>query len=120
MEDLWILQERGLGEEADAINGFTFPTCKPVKRIDYLFYRQQPDCYALRVLSKTVRIIGRESSADTGWFLVFSLMPSMSLIVLCDLAHLVNSRPDIGMMDEDSPLWASDHMALVADISIKF
>jgi hypothetical protein len=34
--------------------------------------------------------------------------------------HLVNSREGIGMNDADSPIWASDHYALVTDLNLKF
>ena len=32
--------------------------------------------------------------------------------------HLVGSREGLGMNDKDSPLWASDHFAVIADIKI--
>jgi hypothetical protein len=32
--------------------------------------------------------------------------------------HLVGSREGLGMNDKDSPLWASDHFAVVSDLRI--
>jgi hypothetical protein len=34
--------------------------------------------------------------------------------------HLVGSREGLGMLDKDSPIWASDHFAVVADLKIAF
>jgi len=34
------------------------------------------------------------------------------------VGHLVNSRVGLGMNDLDSPIWASDHLAVVADIEL--
>ena len=32
--------------------------------------------------------------------------------------YLVNSREGLGMNDKDSPIWASDHFAVVSDLKI--
>jgi hypothetical protein len=32
----------------------------------------------------------------------------------------VGSREGLGMLDKDSPIWASDHFAVVADLKIAF
>lgn len=32
--------------------------------------------------------------------------------------HLIGSREGLGMNDLDSPLWASDHFALVTDLKL--
>jgi hypothetical protein len=33
--------------------------------------------------------------------------------------YLLGSRDGIGMNDKDSPIWGSDHFAVIADIKIK-
>lgn len=50
----------------------------------------------------------------------------LSLVLLCYVMlccviveHLVGSRPDLGMNDLDSPVWASDHFAVVADLIVR-
>jgi hypothetical protein len=79
--------------------GLTFPTCKPVKRIDFIFVRNNSlsDSTA-RGLVYNVEIIGNEPTKDT--------------------MHLVGSREGLGMSDMDSPIWASDHMAVASDLLI--
>ena len=34
------------------------------------------------------------------------------------VALLMNSREGLGMLDKDSPIWASDHYGLVVDLAI--
>lgn len=36
------------------------------------------------------------------------------------IEYLVGSRDGLGMMDLDSPLWASDHFAVVTDLEISY
>ena len=39
-------------------------------------------------------------------------------VLYCVLAYLVGSREGLGMNDKDSPLWASDHFAVVSDLRV--
>jgi endonuclease/exonuclease/phosphatase family metal-dependent hydrolase len=71
-------------------NGFTFPTNNASKRIDYLFCNEDQ-----AHLVKGVRLIGQIPTPDT--------------------AHLINHREGLGMLDLDSPIFASDHLGLIAD-----
>lgn len=34
------------------------------------------------------------------------------------VAHLVEGREGLGMLDKDSPIWASDHFAVVSDFQL--
>jgi hypothetical protein len=105
--DSWV-HRHGKKNERE---GYTFPTCNPVKRIDYIFLRnhshacleqnnQDQSPYDACVVGQVsdVFLIGQESTEDT--------------------RHLVNSREGIGMNDVDSPIWASDHFGLVTDIDL--
>lgn len=51
-------------------------------------------------------------------FWYYYLVDFRWLIGLVFLEHLMNSRKDLGMNDLDSPLWASDHFAVVTDLMI--
>ena len=126
----------------DDHNGFTFPACNPVKRIDYIFAKKNDNicensngeteslsCNENKVQILNTFIIGQEPTEDTS-----KLIPSYDNILnrwfalfcfdwLCYLSfliseHLVNSREGIGMNDPDSPIWASDHFALVTDLAL--
>ena len=50
---------------------------------------------------------------NTSYPLILTVLPSAHLI-----AHLAGSREGLGMLDMDSPIWASDHFAVVADLSL--
>lgn len=62
--DLW--SNHTGGDSGDMSSGYTFPTCKPVKRIDYLFFRRRNTKISVKVLTSDVRIVGRDASTDTG------------------------------------------------------
>jgi hypothetical protein len=48
--------------------GFTFPTCKPIKRIDFVLVRNNSDCVQQCFPSSIVDtfIVGRNPTEDTG------------------------------------------------------
>lgn len=63
--DVWTLLHE---EEA----GFTFPTCKPVKRIDFIVARNNSGCSNQCYVSKVVDafILGDDPTVDTSKFLI--------------------------------------------------
>lgn len=75
LQDLWTLQASQSDQEngSNASLGFTFPTCKPVKRIDYLFFRQRKNTQVV-ALPAGSRIIGVEASTDTGSCLIVHIL----------------------------------------------
>lgn len=84
-------------ETADADEGFTFPACRPVKRIDYVLVRNasaSSGCGAVR----SVAIVGHRSKEEE------------------EIAERIATKPETGMLDDDSLLWASDHYALRTDL----
>jgi hypothetical protein len=38
--------------------------------------------------------------------------------LLFAVAHLIAGRDGLGMLDNDSPIWASDHYAVVTDLRL--
>jgi hypothetical protein len=111
--------------------GHTFPACAPIKRIDYILLRNFS--YALPASGDVAStssghahvansfITGIEPTPDTGDRRpkVF-IMHSMCIYVMLHyyIVHLMGSREGLGMNDLDSPIWASDHFAVVTDIVI--
>lgn len=64
--------------------GFTFPACRPVKRIDFILYRSAARVHSdeeneekcgveQKVWARSARVIGKEPTADTGIHSVLSL-----------------------------------------------
>jgi len=79
-------------------DGFSFPACRPTKRIDYLFFR--PSGRGDRGETETIKsisIIGKESLEE---------------LKLGVLAGGIELAPEVGMLDAESLLWASDHFGL--------
>lgn len=93
--DSWVEANAHLSTE----DGHTFPACDPVKRIDYIFVRNNScaDCKHTAVVVRSY-ITGSRPTEDT--------------------EHLIGSREGLGMNDMDSPLWASDHFAVVTDLHL--
>mmetsp|Transcript_24930 Transcript_24930/g.34203 ORF Transcript_24930/g.34203 Transcript_24930/m.34203 type:complete len:592 (+) Transcript_24930:37-1812(+) len=85
-------------------DGFTFPACSPVKRIDFILARNHSSSRALHeelsVSVLTSRIVGSKPTADT--------------------EYLVGSREGLGMLDSDSPIWASDHFGLLSELRLHY
>ena len=46
----------------------------------------------------------------------------MYVCVMSDalVEHLVGSREGLGMLDKDSPIWASDHFGVMTDLDLLF
>jgi endonuclease/exonuclease/phosphatase family metal-dependent hydrolase len=91
--------------------GLTFPTCNPVKRIDYLFVRN-------------VTNSGQFAKVTNHWLIGIYPADTTSGSVEVDVDGSVHvndpyRREGLGMLDEDSLLWASDHFGVVADIVIE-
>jgi endonuclease/exonuclease/phosphatase family metal-dependent hydrolase len=76
-------------------NGFSFPACRPTKRIDYFFFR--PSGRGETETLKSVSIIGKESLEE---------------LTLGVPAGGIELAPEVGMLDSKSLLWASDHFGL--------
>ncbi len=98
--------------------GLTFPTCNPVKRIDFILLRNNShsECKSTAILSN-VFIVGQDPTSETSEFNFF-VSEIVRLRNYVTTVHLVNSREGLGMNDEDSPIWASDHLGVVADINV--
>jgi hypothetical protein len=109
---------------AEEREGFTYPPCKPEKRIDFILVRNQTVQGDHRPVTWTGRIesswlAGQEVTAETGqchtlFFSSHALIASPPL----SSAHLASNREGLGMLDADSPIWASDHFAVVTDIQL--
>ncbi|DBA04315.1 TPA: hypothetical protein N0F65_002077 [Lagenidium giganteum] len=69
----------------DRYHRFTFPSDNPVKRIDFILYRGQG-------VVRECEIIGQEPTEDTASY-----------------------PQDVGMLDADSPIYASDHRGVVVE-----
>lgn len=109
LTDLWresrrLLRERKQEDGWDDV-GFTFPVHSPEKRIDFLFLRTD-------LIDPSDRPCNCSSLASAEIEAVFLTGASPSP----DTAHLHRSRAGLGLLDADSPVWASDHRALVADL----
>jgi len=76
--------------------GFTFPACRPVKRIDYIFARNLDSSEQLR----QVRTIGREAKEELA------------------VGHAIALDSATGMLDDESLLWASDHFGLELELEL--
>ena len=95
-------EEQRILEEAER-DGLTFPACNPVKRIDFIFARNHSSS---------------SDSTSREWFVSISDSRVIGQKPTADTEHLVGSREGLGMLDEDSPVWASDHYGLVSDFLI--
>eukprot|EP00981_Chlorochromonas_danica_P003653 scaffold681_cov173-Ochromonas_danica.AAC.16 len=96
--DSWVAANPTLSPS----EGYTFPACEPIKRIDYIFVRNH-SCHSCKE-QFNVRV-SRSYLAGT--------RPTK------DTEHLIGSREGLGMSDRDSPLWASDHFAVVTDLQLE-
>jgi hypothetical protein len=119
LEDIWIKSNSYLGVDRP---GLSFPTCNPEKRIDYLFYRENKNSAdtgdsGFSVLGVSSKLVGSNPTPETGICLSkYSILCFNDFVFIHFMtAHLVGSRDGMGMLDNDSPIWASDHLALVSD-----
>jgi endonuclease/exonuclease/phosphatase family metal-dependent hydrolase len=81
---------RARRKRKELLASYTFPTCNPVKRIDYVLYRGFP------LPPAEVRRCGLEATEDT------KNLPS----------------PGGGMLEPGGPVFASDHMGLLAEFGV--
>eukprot|EP01038_Epipyxis_sp_PR26KG_P014002 gene14002-18780_t len=101
--DSWIYNKQHHNDHVES-EGFTFPASKPIKRIDFIFARNRSNNnnnlngHKLHMSIRNSRIVGNKPSSTT--------------------EYLVDSREGLGMLDLDSPIWASDHFGLVTDFEI--
>lgn len=98
-QDVWLEfydePSPGSEDEWDRLEALTFPSCNPVKRIDYILWknRYKKDEEEEKVHASAVRLLGQSATSDT----------------------IDQKSEGGGMLDLDSPVWASDHRALLAD-----
>eukprot|EP00946_MAST-07B_sp_MAST-7B-sp1_P001999 g1999.t1 len=71
-------------------NALTFPSDDPKKRIDLILYRGDPG-----VTVSDVAVVGQDAESSTA------------------------DDPGHGMLDRDSPMWASDHRGVVAEFRLE-
>jgi len=92
----------GSKDEWDRYHALTFPCCNPVQRIDFIMYREgssggggdNKDWTAVR--PQGVEVVGQRATDDTEG----------------------KESQGGGMLDDDSPIWASDHRAVIADFTL--
>lgn len=129
--DAWEHMQLFTSEEAsNNDNGLTFPACNPVKRIDFIMVRNHSSSSEAQsrpaAIAKVVdfRIVGQDPTEDTSkfdndrCFAIVLLSVLFMFLLLFHTEYLVGSREGLGMNDKDSPIWASDHFAVVADLHI--
>lgn len=100
-------------------DGFTFPACNPIKRIDFIMVRNFSISDTVSTPVATIeqsRIVGTLPTADTSKCSMVCIVIELNVM----LVYLVNSREGLGMNDMDSPVWASDHFAVVTDLTVHF
>merc|ERR1711871_255142 len=98
-------------------NGFTFPSCNPEKRIDFLLVRNPSHG---NVDVRTFKLLGtdyREYEDETNGEMEFGIGLDGNLLSGGDLG---GRTPDVGMLDSDSHLWASDHFGIAGTFRILY
>mmetsp|Transcript_22682 Transcript_22682/g.29672 ORF Transcript_22682/g.29672 Transcript_22682/m.29672 type:complete len:223 (+) Transcript_22682:3-671(+) len=97
-KDLWLeLHSEPKPNSTDAEEKFsalTFPSCDPVKRIDFIFGRTMKE-KEMDIVSCELK--GQEPTPET---------------------YNNSMVENIGMLDHNSPIWASDHRAVFASVII--
>lgn len=103
LRDAWLDHHAEPAPESEAEwdrrEALTFPCCNPVKRVDYVLYRSP-----------------REEAEDgTGW--------RCERVGLLGQDATEDTRDNVseggGMLDADSPVWASDHRGVFADFVLR-
>ena len=67
--DAWQFIHENKNDESEDKEGYTFPSCNPVKRIDFIFVRNHTRLVGGRRASASIvdtKIVGREPTEDTG------------------------------------------------------
>lgn len=92
-------------------NGFTFPSCNPEKRIDFLLSRNASAANAVAMV-ESFKLIGTDHAGDSAGDDrgVVEVETDLEGDVVVEGAG--GRRPDLGMLDGDSRLWASDHFGV--------
>jgi len=97
-QDLWLqLHQEPKPNSTDPWErqyALTFPSCAPVKRIDYAFARAK----TLQLDTLLCELRGQDPTAET---------------------KKENLPENIGMLDTESPIWASDHRSVFAQIRLE-
>ena len=97
--DSWALLHQPPRDDDDDL-GLTFPACRPVKRIDYLFVRNSTTRGGGSVVAKEVGVIGMLAKEE---------LAAGNAIALPEF---------VGMLDPESLLWASDHFGLELSVQV--
>ena len=127
--DAWEAVQPGLSEAQrtaqDSISrdGLTFPSCNPIKRIDFIMVRNHTFCNAGGSSTSGTADDKEENSQDKDpWYTAATVVVRRTEVVgkqpSADTLHLASGREGLGMLDLDSPNWASDHFAVVSDLEI--
>jgi hypothetical protein len=88
-----------------ALLGYTFPACNPTKRIDFLFVRDTITEPAQNVTIRKHWVVGTEPHGVAAQALSAGYVEKFRTAAL-------------GMLDEGSPLWASDHFGVVVELNL--
>jgi endonuclease/exonuclease/phosphatase family metal-dependent hydrolase len=87
--------------DANDNNGLTFPACRPVKRIDFIFLRNASTAASVVVVPQSSAVIGNASKEEQV------------------AGRSIELAPEVGMLDQVSPLWASDHFGLEVVVDVR-
>ena len=97
-------------------NGYTFPTCNPEKRIDFLLSRNSSGDHASLTV-ESFKLFGTEHGDGVGDSGVkVELETGLEGELLVEGAG--DRRPDLGMLDGGSHLWASDHFGIATVLRV--
>lgn len=101
--DAWLEHyaepQRDSKDEWERREALTFPCCNPVKRVDYVLYRNgsgEAGGKGKGINCVKVKLVGQEATLDTK----------------------DNVSEGGGMLDHDSPVWASDHRGVWAEFNL--
>jgi endonuclease/exonuclease/phosphatase family metal-dependent hydrolase len=87
----------------------TFPSCNPIKRIDFVLVRPN---------NQEVHDRSHKSTEDP------TITPKEVEVMACSVVgqapadESYTPRDGLGMLDDDSPVWGSDHRAVVAELRL--
>jgi hypothetical protein len=120
--------ENGKDKQSEAEReGYTYPPCNPEKRIDFVLVRNQSTEEAGTMSSWVSRIksswlTGQEVTEETGDPLFLSLPSLLSLYLSAHLLEETSPPREkaVGMLDHESPIWASDHYSVVTDLELLY
>lgn len=98
-------------------NGFTFPTCNPEKRIDFLLFQNASHT---SVEVEFFKLLGtdhqeNEEGEENGGMAELQIGPEGD----SGAEDLGGREPGVGMLDSESHLWASDHFGIASVFKIE-